>query len=170
MPNQGTKWAQLNPVLQSNLFSRMIGEGDSDPAVSRRFETGLIAIAAHKGKKIPEKYMQIASLNSDIEGRKEIHSAITKPASYKRPQVNRLPTNEPWAIQVGAFSSRAKTDRIISKSLKTLPTRLAGANPIIAPLNTEGGWLFRGRLSGYTRNQAFEACSYLKDCLPVPPR
>ncbi len=167
---QGTKWAQLNPALQSNLFSRMIGEGDSDPSVSKRIETGLIAIAAHKGEKIPEKYMQIASLNKDSGVENNIQPTANKAVPYRRPQVNKLPSDEPWAIQVGAFTSRAKTDRMISKSLKSLPRRLATVNPIIAPLNTDTGWLFRGRLSGYTRTQAFEACSYLKDCLPVPPR
>ncbi|GJL85812.1 MAG: peptidase S11 [Micavibrio sp.] len=167
---QNTKWAQLNPTLQTNMFSRMIGEGDSDPAVSKRIETGLIAIAAHKGEAIPEKYMQIASLNRDKESQKKIIPVASKEVPYRRPQVNKLPTNEPWSIQVGAFTSRDKTDRMISNALKALPARLSGANPLIAPLNTEAGWLFRGRLSGYTRTQAFEACSYLKDCLPVPPR
>ncbi len=168
---QASKWAQLNPAFQTDMFSRMIGEGDSDPAVSRRIETGLIAIAAHKGEEIPEKYTQMASLGHD-ETVTVVHQ-LSQPAPVATPQAQKPqaapPTDEqPWAIQVGAFASRDKTDRIISKALADLPAHLSGGKALIAPLSTEGGWIFRGRLSGYTRAQAFEACSYLKDCLPVP--
>jgi hypothetical protein len=30
--------------------------------------------------------------------------------------------------------------------------------------------MFRARLSGYTRAQAFKACTYIKDCMPVAPQ
>ncbi len=171
---QATKWAQLNPAVQTeDMFSRMIGEGDSDPAVSRRIETGLIAIAALKGEEVPEKYTQIASLGHD-ETVMVVHEVKPSPTPAAAPQFLKPPATaapadeQAWAIQVGAFASRDKTDRMISKALAELPAHLSGGQALIAPVSTAGGWIFRGRVSGYTRAQAFEACSYLKDCLPVP--
>ncbi len=164
-----TKWASLNSSLQNGVFSRLIGEGDSDPVASKRIETGLMAIAAHKGEKIPEKYMQIVSIDSDKTALTPFKSDIQKQAHSSAKKKG--PTiNGPWAIQVGAFASRAKTDRVISNALKNLPSELTEANPMIAPLSTDTGWVFRGRLSGYTRDQALQACSYLQDCLPIAPK
>ena len=132
----GARWHGEGRVMKGAAFSEMIGEGDSDPAVSKRLETGMMAIAALKGRPIEE--------NED-EGR--------------------------WAVQVGAFGSRAKTDRAIAQALQTLPSELAGeASPAIAPMKTRQGWLFRGRLTGLTQDQAAQVCTLLKDCLPVAPQ
>lgn len=127
-----SQWTELGPYLAKSGFSSMIGEGDYDPADSRRVETGLMAIAAIK------------------------ENAGT-------------PT-ENWAVQIGAFGSRVKTDQALKKARESLPARLADASPVIAPLKTKTGWLFRGRLTGYTKEQAAQACKYLPDCLPVSPR
>lgn len=132
----GTRWHGEGRVMKGAAFSEMIGEGDSDPAVSKRLETGMMAIAALKGRPIEE---------DEDEGR--------------------------WAVQVGAFGSRAKTDRAIAQALQTLPSELAGeASPAIAPMKTRQGWLFRGRLTGLTQDQATQVCSLLEDCLPVAPQ
>jgi len=134
------RWAGSKVMMKSAAFSEMIGEGDYDPAVSRRFETGLMAIAALRGK----HGARVSSMSED-SGR--------------------------WAVQVGAFGSRARTDRAIAQALQTLPPELAGeVSPAIAPLKTRQGWLFRGRLTGLTRKQAGQACRILKDCLPVSPQ
>jgi len=36
-------------------------------------------------------------------------------------------------------------------------------------LKTAEGWMFRGRLSGYTKEQAASACARLNSCLTVSP-
>lgn len=137
------KWALLNTALETGMFKNLIGEGDYDPAVSRRLETGLMAIAAHRG------------------GRDSYKKSALKPVS--RP--------ESWAIQVGAFKSRAATDNALRAAVKKLPSQYATqSNPMIAPLKTTDGWLFRGRLSGYTKTDAFKACKYLHDCMPIAPQ
>lgn len=123
------------PVLKGETFNEMIGEGDYDPAVSKRLETGLMAIAAHRGH------------SDESADRKE------------------------WAVQVGTFGSRTKTDKAIDNAIKSLPVELASAGTaMIAPLKTKQGWLFRGRLKGYTKGQALLACQYIEDCLPVSPQ
>ena len=75
-----------------------------------------------------------------------------------------------WSIQVGAYSSRAATDKALQASVKKLPVKYAGVNPMIAPLKTNDGWLFRARLHGLTRADAFSACRYLNECVPVAPK
>lgn len=80
-----------------------------------------------------------------------------------------LINSDGWAIQVGAFSSRAKTDRALNKARRTLPDHLVTARASIAPLKTDSGWLFRARLSGYTKAEADEACSQLSNCMTIAP-
>jgi D-alanyl-D-alanine carboxypeptidase len=140
--------------IQNSGYGEMIGEGDYDPAMAQRIQTGLVAISAVKGreaaKPAPGSY-QVASLTA------------VAPATV-------LPPQDPvWSIQIGAFTSRAATDQALHAAAKKLPVNYASAAPAIAPLRTKDGWLFRARLSGYTKEQAFAACKHLKDCLPVAP-
>lgn len=149
---QKSNWASLNTSLQNGMFGQIIGEGDSDPAASKRIETGLIAIAAHNGDHQPSPYMKSLKLNA-----------------ANHPQ--KLATiNDKWSIQIGAFASRAQTDRAIADAVKTLPAGLNNANSIIVPMKKNNNWLFRGRLNGYTEAQAKSACTYLKDCIAIEPR
>ena len=126
---------------KAGSFGELTGEGDADPAAAHRIETGLMAIAAH----------------THTGGKPATPGALTNPSST-------------WAIQIGAFTSRAATDRALNTALKKLPGKYADASPVIAPMKTDEGWLFRARLSGYTKAQAFGACGYVKDCLPVAPQ
>lgn len=131
-------------------FARLVGEGDFDPAASKRIETGLMAIAAHErgqGKRSPK--------------------AKIIPVS-QRPVY--IMSGAPWSVQIGAFTSRAATDKAIQKTLKSLPRAYAIGQPMIAPLKTAEGWLFRARLTGYTKDEALAACNYIRDCLPVAPQ
>ncbi|MCB9982781.1 MAG: D-alanyl-D-alanine carboxypeptidase [Rhodospirillales bacterium] len=160
--------ALSSPAIQRG-FERLIGEGDSDPASSRRIETGLMAIAAHTGE-TPSAY----------NASPEIRLASTAPQAeshYQAPSVTSgtpepVLTNhrESWSVQIGAFTSRAATDQAIQKTLKKLPYPYSKAQPTIAPLRTADGWLFRARLSGYTKNEAIAACDFIRDCLPVAPQ
>ncbi len=138
---QPARWAVLNPILQNKTFSTMIGEGDYDPAVSKRLETGLLGIAALK-----ENGMLLVEKD---EKKEEVKN---------------------WAIQVGAFKSRVKTDRAITLARNSLPADLSTVTAIIAPLRTNKGWLFRGRLKGYNKTEALNACRLIDDCLPVSPQ
>lgn len=151
--SEQAKWASLKPVLESGNLEELIGEGDYDPAVTKRIETGLMAIAAHKGEELEEQKVALATTGFKNSIQKAAHS----------PRAT-------WSIQIGAFTSRAKTDQVIQDALTQLPRELAEASPIIVPLRTDQGLVYRGRLSGYSRENAVRACSYLQDCLPVPPQ
>ncbi len=128
-------------------MGRFLGEGDYDYDKMSRVETGMLAIAAHTGRD-------------------------PKPLSVRPTQVS-LSTNtnteNGWAIQVGAFTSRAKTDAMLVDSMKSLPSHFVRANPVIAPLKTQEGWLFRGRLAGFTQAEAKQACSYFRECMAIAP-
>ncbi len=154
---QAQKWASLNAALESGQFGALVGEGDVDPALANRVRTGLLAIAAHEGDR--EK---IKALNSKIK------QAADNQAKDKNVNVSNLNTNS-WSIQLGAFKSRAATDRVISKAQSSLPPNLSKASPTIAPLKTSDGWLFRARLTGLNEAEANQACKFLKQCMPVAP-
>ena len=82
-----------------------------------------------------------------------------------------MQTNMPsWAIQVGAYSSRAATDKALQDLIKKLPVKYASASPIIAPLKTHDGWVFRARLHGFSKSEALSACRHISRCVPVAPR
>jgi D-alanyl-D-alanine carboxypeptidase len=127
----------IDPALESGTMGSMIGQGDIDPAVSSRFETGLQAIAA-------------------------IRQQSDKQAS--------LPGQESWSIQIGAGSSRSRIDSLLQAAQARLPARYNKGAPVIVPLKTSQGWVFRGRLSGYSKAEALSACQLLKDCVPVSPQ
>ncbi len=147
------QWSTANAALQGG-YQTMIGEGDFDPAISRRIETGLMAIAAYKGESAPSpaRVQNISLTTGQARVAKEPESVA------------------PWSVQIGAFTSRVATDEAIQKTLAALPTPYSQAQPMIAPLKTADGWLFRGRLTGFTRGEALAACNYIDECLPVAPQ
>jgi D-alanyl-D-alanine carboxypeptidase len=129
-----------DPELQKGALGSMIGQGDTDPAVSSRFEAGLQAIAA-------------------IRQQGDDDREASLPAGQ-----------EAWAIQIGAGSSRSKVDSLLQNAQAALPPSLSKGSPVIVPLKTAQGWVFRGRLSGYSEPEAVAACKLLKDCIPVSPQ
>jgi len=141
--------SRLLSSLQGGMFAKLIGEGDLDPSTSSRLETGLIAIAAHQGQHygVQQTYRSASSLKQKI---------AYPPKS--------------WTIQVGAFSSRAQTEQVLRAKNNLLPVNLRTNETHIAPLRTNGGWLFRGRISGYDKVSALRACRLLNDCITIPPK
>lgn len=77
-----------------------------------------------------------------------------------------------WSVQVGAFQSRVATDQALYKAMNKLPAPLhSRATAMIVPLRTaDASWVFRARLSGFTQNEAQQACAYLQDCLTISPQ
>lgn len=150
-----SRHTHLNRKLESGHFTEIVGQGDIDPAISNRLETGLMAISAHTHKK--PSAVKLASLPPQ------------RPLSPSRTSEHRV-HDKNWAVQVGAFSSRAQTDRAVHDAVKRLPYHLTHISPSVAPLKTNAGWIFRARLNGYTKAQAFQACQVLDGCLTIAPR
>ncbi len=153
-----SRWASLSNTLQNGMFGELIGEGDSDPGATRRIETGMMAIAAHRHEKPSLKNFS-----------RNLHLASFSPDSKNSFFMAPPETTGSWAIQIGAFKSRAKIDETIKQAYLDLPQKLRESNPVIVPLKTSNGWLFRGRLTGYTKSQARLACKYIEECMPISP-
>ncbi|MFK7839981.1 MAG: serine hydrolase [Bdellovibrionales bacterium] len=161
--NQGIPVPKANTQLAS--MGRLIGEGDFDQSKIKRIETGMMAIAAHTGQnRIQQKAPQPSAKPARIQ-----RVALT-PSQSPNNQ-NAKDASQFWSIQVGAFTSRAATDELLAKSIGKLPRRdFSQVTTYIAPLKTNNGWLFRGRLAGLTRTQALSACQYFKECMPIAPQ
>lgn len=133
-------------------FAALIGQGDSDPAVWRRIETGLLAMKAHK--------QVSATASSGL-----LHNAMFTSGAVRRS----TSTNSSWSIQVGAFADRHTTNKVLQLTQTHLPHTFRKP-AVIAPMKTHDGWLYRARLVGYTKADAYAACRHLADCMPVAPQ
>ncbi len=143
------------PRAASGTTLGTISQSELTAIEAKRLETGMLAASAHQYRNSP---------NSPTAHREKanIHQvSFGKPVAIKE--------GAPWSVQIGAFSSRAATDQAIQKTLQSLPSPYSQAQPLIAPMKTADGWLFRARLTGYTKEEALAACNYIRDCLPVAP-
>jgi hypothetical protein len=163
----GERLASLNSTLQNSHLSEILGQGDYDVEQAKRIETGMLAIAAHTGQTLSAPKGPILRAGSQLE--KPVALASFAPPLLQKDTEAGSPA-ETWAIQIGAFTSRVATDQAIKRTLGQMPRQYASASPIIVPLRTQDGWLFRGRLSGFeSKDAATAACTAIKDCIPVAP-
>lgn len=166
-PGKEYKWSSLNATVQKSMFGTTVGQGDYDLDNPERIQTGLVAVNAMKGKAVqpPAAIIAAAPLTSP-----QIQPQNPAPQLQ---QTSFVPggggLDKSWSIQVGAFTSRAATDEVLHRSQQILPYPYSGARAVIAPLRTGDGWLFRARLTGFTRTDAIRACSYIQDCLLIAP-
>lgn len=177
-PDIGT--TRLAGVLQDEMamtgaMGEMAGEGDIDPAIAKRFETGMMAIAAIKDEINPAGTAHIARRAAQNQQKIALNNA-TGPThtANNTPNIalnNTALDNNEWAIQVGAFTSRVRSDQALNEAIKRLPTSLqANARPVIVPLQAGDGWVFRARIRGLSREQAASACQYFNNCMAISPR
>lgn len=156
-----SRWAMLDSDNDKGLFNRMIGQGDYDIDVRNRIETGLIAVSAHQGEEIPAYVMANLEPSSNIN--------IVKPITYTEKE-NTDAHKGDWKIQIGAFTTRSRTNRALALSINQLPSEFQHAKTAIAPVKTNEGWIYRGHIQGYSKSAAFEACRILNDCIPIAPK
>ncbi|MEM6811417.1 MAG: D-alanyl-D-alanine carboxypeptidase family protein [Pseudomonadota bacterium] len=152
----------LTQALEEGKFAELSGEGDIDPQASDRIETGLIAVSAHRGN---------SGNNQQVAQKPRVPQAKIQTA-----QVTNVPdldpqgfTNNQWAIQIGAFNTRSATNDALIAAKQKLPADYQNAFPILVPLNTSSGTIFRARLSGLSQKEAFRACTFFHDCMPIAP-
>lgn len=175
---RGPNYTALTQALQSGAFGEMIGEGDIDPSVSKRLETGLIAVSVHKGDYKPNPAPATAIENSLRDMGHRVVSQIgtnqpSKPKKIKSTNVSTLPHPKDvvgkWSVQIGAFHSRVATDQALNEAKNSLPPSLENANAMAVPLRTASGLIFRARLGNLSQAEAKLACRYLNECMPIAP-
>ncbi|SMH31702.1 lytic transglycosylase domain-containing protein [Azospirillum agricola] len=66
-----------------------------------------------------------------------------------------------WTVQLGAFKSPEDSTRVIDRARRSMPGALARTQKIVQPVDTQGGPLYRARLTGLTQQDAASACNGL---------
>ncbi len=75
-----------------------------------------------------------------------------------------------WSIQLGAFKTRdAATELLHNSQIALAQNNFPTTQKVIAPLKVNDGWLYRGRLTGLSRDTAQQACRYFQDCMMIAP-
>jgi len=139
----------------------LLGQGDIDPGVARRLETGLIAIAAHTGRMasisgVGQYDFGVVMDNSTGD------NAFDVPAETVKEAV--------WSVQIGAFSSRDVSEHAIMIASRALPPELqkyvvASTVPLITGTRT----IYRARLEGFDEHSAQRACGFIRNCMVISP-
>lgn len=95
-------------------------------------------------------------------------SAVMKGMNH--PELYDLALGE-WAIQVGAFNSRVKSENAIHSARSKMPRILDKVPAVNVPVkDRKGKYLFRARLTGLDKKEAYAACSVIRDCMVIAPR
>lgn len=150
-------YVELSQKLQRGNFGEMVGEGDFDPAASKRIETGLIAIAMHKGD-----YKALAK-PSLLDSKSFKENADIPSLSHPKDMIGK------WAVQVGAFNDQTSAGAALRNARKKLPREFDNITMMAVPLKTSNGTIFRARLGGMSQVEANKACQYFRECIPVAP-
>lgn len=150
-------YAVLSEKLQRGNFGEMMGQGDFDPSVSKRIETGLIAIAMHKGDYKAIAKPSLTDSKSFMEDTE--HPSLSHPKDI----IGR------WAIQIGAYSDQTSAGGALRTARKKLPAEFENVTMMAVPLRTVEGIVYRARLGSMTQAEAIKACQYFKDCMPISP-
>lgn len=164
--------ASVHAAVNRGDYSELTGEGDYDAATTRRVETGLLSAAVYKGEHEKVKQMQVAMREAGIEN-DAAPNTLTVPAALPPQTQAAAPApaaSDLWSVQIGAYNSRVATDDALRGAHAKLPASLTHATPIVVPLKSGEGILFRARLGNLSKDQAADACRYFRDCLPVAPR
>lgn len=170
--------ANAQRAINSGDFSELTGEGDYDAITARRVETGLIAAAVYKGDHQRIQQLQQASATTAAA---PVQQNVLQVPSGTVPTPVALPPAAPavapllhpqesWSVQIGAYTSRVATDDALRFAHTKLPANLAHARPLVVPLDSANGMLFRARFGNLTQTQASDACRYFRDCITISPR
>ena len=157
--------AQLNNVRKekenngiSNKEAHAIIPSSTPPSVISSFaETGGVVLASADVTKIePSAAPSVSPVISVSE-----ETAQTSPSKTN--------LHGDWSIQIGAFTSRDRTEKALTTTLNMLPPSLSTAKSRVAPLKTAQGWIYRARFEGYSKDAAKDACALLPDCITLAP-
>ena len=130
-------------------------QGDIDPTTSLRFDTGFMALNAHK--------------NIGSNHAPKIKTLGTAPSKTVQ-TITKKVDDQLWGVQIGAFNSRIATETAIKTAKRLLPPALRYSQNTISPLIAANSQhIYRARLTGYTKNDAEKVCSYFEECMVIAP-
>jgi D-alanyl-D-alanine carboxypeptidase len=102
-----------------------------------------------------------------------IRIAKAPPRSNRQRSTPKGKSGQGWGIQVGAYRSFSPAFDIAQKALETAPKHLERGRIAVIPLRRSrgSGFLYRARIVGISKTQAFRACNVLArkrmDCLEM---
>lgn len=155
VPIPSTK-PELN--LEDGRKTRTTSPTSNQPELSKRYPVSPTYL------KLPEKYVDKQTVQNQNF------------ASSSNLQGHAVPNNRQWQVQIGAYTDQPSARDSLAQTISILPSSLRNVSPLVIPLRTaDARWIYRGRLKGYSQQEALAACehlkSQLKDCLPIaPPR
>jgi D-alanyl-D-alanine carboxypeptidase len=164
------KIANLRDIIPAERFAELFGQGDYSAGRAKRMRTGLMAIAAHTragGRKL------------DLDAFTHSRQTAIEQTHQKRTNAIQPPTDKPgrgqkgsWSIQLGAYESRAQTEKVLRKASLMLKRRYQHRfKALIAPRRAEDrkGWLYRARITGLNKDNARNACQLFSTCMTIAP-
>lgn len=167
--------AHAQKAVNNGEYSELTGEGDYDAITARRVETGLIAAAVYKGdherlRQLRQTATPTTNASATTTAPQHILQLPAQATPVAVPPPAPIVSTDLWSVQIGAYTSRIATDDALRQAHTRLPQNLLHARPVVAPLDTAKGMLFRARFSNLNRAQADEACRYFRDCITIAPR
>ena len=155
-------------TMQEQLIAAAYEPAARSPLASRRDEIAR------------DKKLQVLTAPGKVAGNDNSVPVIRPDAAVPTVDTAALSTrvvqpNQPigsasWAIQIGAFQSRAATDLALQAARDRLPQHMANVQAEIVPYRTaQAEWIFRARLRGFNQDDATSACRYFADCLTISP-
>lgn len=160
---------QIADEKNSEDMDALLGQGDIDPGVARRLETGLMAIAAHTGRRASISGVGQFDFNTSETNQSAVDD--TAPSAPVAVAAMPKPSKEAtWAVQIGAFSSKDVSDQAISVASRALPPELKeNAVASTVPLTTGARTIYRARLEGFDEHTAQKACGFIRNCMVISP-
>ena len=151
---------------RQNKMPRRINHPPINDESAIRFQTGLIAIAAHSRKQYSiDGIGQFGGKSASAAHTNTGANAKLFKTNFSNAEQPRASQN--WSVQLGAFKSRSQTDRVLRAAYEKLPNNLRYGQSMIMPARINNIILFRGRLTGYTENHANAICGIVNDCLVI---
>jgi D-alanyl-D-alanine carboxypeptidase len=106
---------------------------------------------------------------------KTIQAAYKAQSAKPRTTVHATNTNSGqtvWGVQVGAYKSKNPAYKIAVRAMDMASRYLADGDVQVEPLEKKNGHvLYRGRVTGITKTQAYRACKFFEkknmDCMPL---
>lgn len=168
--------------VQPKAAAKAVAVQKAAPAVTRSAQRkDQNAVAVRETTKTTSQWVpdggQVRPLNMAAS-----QNAIAPAAPAPTQQIANTPTYQPnpyqshsstrnWGIQVGAFSSEELGQRALQTAQQQLrPLLQQGAQPMIVPLVTAQGTVYRARIIGLSPQTASQACQQLSDCMAFVQR
>lgn len=123
---------------------------------------GDIVVAA-----VPPRPVTATALPPPAPTRVVVTEVAPKPAPALTPLVAPAPAPRlasaggPWSVQLGAFRSPDDSGRVIDRARRSMAGTLSGTRPVVQPVDTHTGLLYRARLAGLSQQDAESTCSSL---------